>query len=203
MSFKSAQVPPLKANSSVDLSVDSSVDSNADSNADSSVDSNTDSSVDSSVDSNADPSGLEAALSLEPATAKLKAVRKQLINLSLQQTPESLSSTQKQSVRSALLWLNDISDYQTLGICADSVSTAELALKSYVAALSQPINVDLPTAPGAVFLKFNTLKNAWYLDSYSGNSRGVLVTYHTSEADMDDVNGTYGPFPLDLFNVVL
>jgi hypothetical protein len=52
-------------------------------------------------------------------------------------------------------------------------------------------------------LKFNTLKNAWYLDSYSGDSRGVLITYYTSEAELDDVNGTYGPFLLDLFSAKL
>jgi hypothetical protein len=93
-----------------------------------------------------------------------------------------------------------MSEYQTLGICADSVAAAKAALKGYVAALSQPINLDLPEQTGAVYLKFNTLKNAWYLDGYSGKSRGVLVTYHTSEPELDSVNGTYGPFPLDLFS---
>lgn len=143
---------------------------------------------------------LATALTLSSPTEKLKAVRKALIRLSLAQTPTELSDAEKQSVRGALLWLNEVSEYQTLGICADSLASAETALKGYVAALSAPINVDLPTEQtGAVFLKFNTLKNAWYLDGYSGESRGVLVTYHTTEEEMDDVNGTYGPFPLDLF----
>lgn len=143
---------------------------------------------------------LAAALTLTDPTAKLKAVRQQLMQFSLSQTPADVSDDQKQSIRDALRWLNDISEYQTLGICADSIAEAESALKGYVAALSQPINVDLPTEQtGTVFLKFNTLKNAWYLDGYSGDSRGVLVTYHTTEEGMDDVNGTYGPFPFDLF----
>ncbi|MGD1866696.1 MAG: DUF1824 family protein [Phormidesmis sp.] len=140
----------------------------------------------------AEPSATEVA-------AKLKAIRKQLIEISLIHTPAELSDEQKQTIREHLLWLNEQSEYQTLGICASTLSEAEAALKSYVGALSQPIQVDIPPQDGAVFLKFNTLKNAWYLDGYTGDSRGVLVTYHTSEPEMDEVNGTYGPFPLDLF----
>ena len=138
---------------------------------------------------------------LSPADliVKIKEIRKQLVEVSLTHTPAKLSEAQQQSVRDALLWLNDNSEYQTLGICADSLTEAESALKSYVAALSQPINVDIPSRDGAVFLKFNTLKNAWYIDNYTGDSRGVLVTYHTSEPELDDINGTYGPFPMDLF----
>lgn len=138
---------------------------------------------------------------LSPAeiNSTLQTIRKQLIEVSLTHTPAELSDEQRQTVKASLLWLNEHSEYQTLGICADSLSEAEAALKGYVGALSQPIQVDIPARDGAVFLKFNTLKNAWYLDGYSGDSRGVLVTYHTSEAELDDVNGTYGPFPADLF----
>lgn len=135
----------------------------------------------------------------EALTATLKAVRQQLVEISLVHVPADLSAQQRQAVRSALLWLNGLSEYQTLGICADTLAEAKAALKGYVAALSQPIQVDTADREGAVFLKFNTLKNAWYLDGYSGDSRGVLVTYHTSEPELEAVNGTYGPFPLDLF----
>ncbi|MGB3295919.1 MAG: DUF1824 family protein [Phormidesmis sp.] len=138
-------------------------------------------------------------LSPEALARALKAVRQQLVKISLVHVPADLSAEQQQSVRSALLWLNELSEYQTLGICADTLAEAKAALRGYVAALSQPIRVDMDDREGPVFLKFNTLKNAWYLDSYSGNSRGVLVTYHTSEPELADVNGTYGPFPLDLF----
>jgi hypothetical protein len=137
--------------------------------------------------------------SLTDIGERLAAVRKQLIEVSLACPPVELSALQQQSICESLLWLNELSEYQTLGICADTLAEAQAALKSYVAALSQPIEVTLPEQSGAVFLKFNTLKNAWYLDSYSGSSRGVLVTYHTSDFELDDVNGTYGPFPLDLF----
>lgn len=131
---------------------------------------------------------------------RLKTIRQFLIQLSLQAQPADLTETQRQTIREALLWLNENSEYQTLGICADSLTEAEAALKSYVKAMSQPIQVDIPAQAGAVFLKFNTLKNAWYVDGYSGDSRGVLLTYHTSEPEEDEVNGTYGPFPLDLFD---
>ena len=131
---------------------------------------------------------------------RLKTIRQSLIQLSLQTQPVDLTQSQKETVREALLWLNENSEYQTLGICADSLAEAEAALMSYVSAISQPIRVDIPARSGAVFLKFNTLKNAWYIDSYSGDARGVLVTYHTSEPEEDEVNGTYGPFPLDLFD---
>ncbi len=144
---------------------------------------------------------MEALYGMDEAaiTAKLKTVRQTLVKSTLKTTPASLSLEQRQTIRADLLWLNEMSEYQTLGICADSITEAEAALKGYVAALSQSISVDLPEQSGAVFLKFNTLKNAWYLDGYSGESRGVLVTYHTSEPELDAVNGTYGPFPLDLF----
>ncbi|MGB3786651.1 MAG: DUF1824 family protein [Phormidesmis sp.] len=144
---------------------------------------------------------MEALYGMDEAaiTAKLKTVRQTLVKSTLKTTSASLSLEQRQTIRADLLWLNEMSEYQTLGICADSITEAEAALKGYVAALSQSISVDLPEQSGAVFLKFNTLKNAWYLDGYSGESRGVLVTYHTSEPELDAVNGTYGPFPLDLF----
>ena len=131
--------------------------------------------------------------------AKLKAARQLLTQLSLQTQPADLTDKEKQTVREALLWLNDNSEYQTIGICADSLAEAKAALTGYISALSQPVQMDIPERPGPVFLKFNTLKNAWYIDSYSGDSRGVLVTYHTSEPEEDEINGTYGPFVLDLF----
>lgn len=144
---------------------------------------------------------IEALYGMDEAAiaAKLKTVRQTLVQATLE--PDlAFSNQERQTIRADLLWLNEMSEYQTLGICADSITEAEAALKGYVAALAQPINLDLPEQAGAVFLKFNTLKNAWYVDEYSGEFRGVLVTYHTSEPELDNINGTYGPFPLDLFS---
>ena len=142
-------------------------------------------------------------------TETLKAHRKALAPFSCDQVPRPLSEDEQASVRETLRLFNELSDYQTLGICADDLPSAVQALKTYATALGCPeLNLDLgdgPSGPvsdhrtGPVYLKFNTLKGAWYLDDYSGPSRGVLVSYHASELEVDLVNGTYGPFPLDLF----
>jgi hypothetical protein len=131
----------------------------------------------------------------------LKAKRKALAPFSCDQVPRSLNPDEAAAVRDTLRLFNDLSDYQTLGICADDLPTAAAALQAYATALGcPPLKLELGDRPGPVYLKFNTLKGAWYLDDYSGPSRGVLVSYHASEPEADPINGTYGPFPLDLFS---
>ena len=139
-------------------------------------------------------------VSSNPDTTKLSAVRKQLAQFSSLAAPPLLSEAQRTDLRAALLWFNELADYQTLGVCADQLGAAKQALQGYVAALSRPVTLDLPHREGAVYLKFNTLHGTWYLDDYSGPSRGVLVSYHASDPTVETVNGTYGPFPLDLFD---
>jgi hypothetical protein len=134
----------------------------------------------------------------EVSPAELKALRKQLNRFSCLSTPPALNEQEQADVRAALLLLNELSDYQTLGICAETLAQGRAAASAYVSALVKPVEIDLPEREGPVYIKFNTLKGAWYLDSYSGSSRGVLITYHSS--DVDEVNGTYGPFPLNLFS---
>lgn len=134
----------------------------------------------------------------ETSSTDIKALRQQLNRFSCLKTPPALNDKEKEEIRAALMLLNDLSDYQTLGICAESLDQGKAAADAYVSALVSPVDIDLPTREGPVYIKFNTLKGAWYLDSYSGDSRGVLITYHSS--DVDEVNGTYGPFPLDLFS---
>ena len=136
--------------------------------------------------------------SSEPSTADILAIRKQLARFSCLETPPTLSAEERADIRQRLLLFNQLSDYQTLGVCADTLAQGKAAMKQYIAALGAPVNLDLPHQDGPVYLKFNTLKAAWYLDGYSGPSRGVLVSYHASDAE--EVNGTYGPFPLDLFD---
>ncbi|NET34743.1 MAG: DUF1824 family protein [Cyanothece sp. SIO1E1] len=115
------------------------------------------------------------------------------------QVAPNLSGSDRDEVRTALLLLVQKSDYLTLGICTDTLAQAQHALETYMAALMHSIRLDgLPATEGAVYLKFNTQKSMWYLDAYSGNTRGVLVTCHAGGAE-EIVNGTYGPLPLDLF----
>ncbi|MEO0539527.1 MAG: DUF1824 family protein [Cyanobacteria bacterium P01_A01_bin.105] len=130
---------------------------------------------------------------------EIRPVRQQLSQFSRLQVPPQLEPQQQQSLRRALLWFSDLAEYETLGVCASDLATAKAATEAYIAKLSRPVELDLPHREGAVYIKFNTLKGAWYLDDYMGPSRGVLVSFHTSEAELDLLNGTYGPFPLDLF----
>lgn len=139
-------------------------------------------------------------LKLKPTPDNIKKVRQQLAQFSCLIVPPQLSQDQKQDLIDALLWFSNLADYETLGICTDTLAAGKAATESYVAKLARPINLELPDRSGAIYLKFNTLKGAWYLDDYSGPNRGVLVSFHSSEPEYDLVNGTYGPFPLDLFD---
>lgn len=139
-------------------------------------------------------------VSTNPTAADLTTCRQRLNQFSCLSTPPNLSPAEQDQVRQDLAIFNDLSDYQTLGICADSLAIAKAAMEAFLAALGVTVSLDLPDRNGAVYLKFNTLKGAWYLDDYSGPSRGVLITFHTSEPDLQELAGTYGPFPFDLFS---
>ena len=139
-------------------------------------------------------------LNREPTSANIKQVRQQLAQFSCLAVPPQLARPQKQELADALLWFSELADYETLGICADTLAVGKAATEAYVEKLARPITLDLPNRDGAVYIKFNTLKGAWYLDDYVGPNRGALVSFHSSEPEYDLVNGTYGPFPLDLFD---
>lgn len=141
-----------------------------------------------------------AMVSPDPTTADIAAMRKRLNQFSCLTTPPDLGEAEDEQVRQDLATFNDLSDYQTLGICAGSLAEAKTAMEAFLAALGVTVTLDLPAREGAVYLKFNTLKGAWYLDDYSGQSRGVLITFHSSEPELEDLVGTYGPFPFALFS---
>jgi hypothetical protein len=103
-------------------------------------------------------------------------------------------------IRQALLLLTSESDYQNLGICADSATQGLLALETYLQALGYKANLDhsdITSFAGSVYIKFNTQQESYYLDSYMGKYRGVLVSCQSSQNE--SINGTYGHLPLDLF----
>jgi hypothetical protein len=129
----------------------------------------------------------------------LVAIRKRLNRFSCLKSAPDLSAEEVEQVRADLRLFNDLSDYQTLGICAGDLETGKSAMESFLKALGVSVSLDLPEKDGAVFLKFNTLKGSWYLDDYTGDSRGVLVTFHATEPEVAELIGTYGPFPFDLF----
>ncbi|MDF0554311.1 DUF1824 family protein [Kamptonema sp. UHCC 0994] len=110
------------------------------------------------------------------------------------------SDLEKDALRQAILLLASLSDYQMLGVCADSTTEGFLALGTYLKALGYEANLDsnaVVSVAGPVYMKFNTLKGSYYVDGYNGTYRGVLVSCQSSEAG--GINGTYGHLPLNLF----
>lgn len=109
------------------------------------------------------------------------------------------SPIQKEKLRQALLLITGLSDSENLGVCADNAAQGFAALKSYLAALGYNANlkeVELSEAPEPIYIKYNTRKLSHYCDRYIGDYRGVLVSCQSED---DEINGTYGHFPLDLF----
>ena len=117
-------------------------------------------------------------------------------NIKLIESPEEKAITQ-----AAILLLTNLSDYQMLGICAGSTTEALSALESYLRALGYKNTLiddfNFSSIEGSVYLKFNGIKEAYHLESYIGEYRGVLVSCQSAEDG--GINGTYGHLPLDLF----
>jgi hypothetical protein len=114
------------------------------------------------------------------------------------QTKTVTNATEKERLTKAILLVTELSEYQNLGICADNVAQGLESLQSYLVGLGYQLQ--LPTIeqkpPGAVYIKFNTQKQNFYVDDYEGDYRGVLIS---CQGDNQEVMGTYGYFPLDLF----
>ncbi len=126
--------------------------------------------------------------------------QKILGNFSCMDTKSVDSESEKALIRQALLLITSESDYQNLGICADSAAQGFLALETYLHALGYKTNLDrsdITSFVGSVYIKFNTHSESYYLDSYTGKYRGVLVSCQSSQDE--SINGTYGHLPLDLF----
>ena len=107
------------------------------------------------------------------------------------------SESEKALIRQALLLLTELSDYQILGICADTAAEGLTALKTYSEALGYQPTLDLASIDGSVYIKFNPKTGLCYLDSYTGTHRGVLVSCQS--AYEEGINEMYGHLPLDLF----
>ncbi|ACB53965.1 unknown [Crocosphaera subtropica ATCC 51142] len=105
----------------------------------------------------------------------------------------------KSKLRQAIKIVSDLCETENLGICADNFQEAFKTLKSYLKALG--ISEDLDPSPSAprqtpVYVKFNTETMSYYVDSYTGSYRGVLIS---CQSDNHNLVGTYGHFPLNLF----
>lgn len=110
------------------------------------------------------------------------------------------TETDLEQLRKALLLVTSLAEYETLGICADNVEQGFIALSNYLKALGYHISLErnqFPEKQGAVYIKFNSQKISYYIDSYTGSYRGVLIS---CQGENDTLVGTYGHFPLDLFD---
>jgi len=110
------------------------------------------------------------------------------------------SDSEKALLRQALKLIVDLADYLNFGICAESTEQGFMALQNYLTGLGYNVSLDTQKNPGisgSVYIKFNTNKQSFYLDSYTGNYRGVLVSCQSSTQEY--ISGTYGHLPLDLF----
>lgn len=109
------------------------------------------------------------------------------------------SEGEKQHLRQAILLVCSFCEYANLGICADSIEEGFAALKSYLNALGYTAKFtheNLPELETPVYIKFNSQKQSYYWDSYLGSYRGVLISCQSED---ENLGGTYGHFPLDLF----
>jgi hypothetical protein len=110
------------------------------------------------------------------------------------------SATEKENLQQAVLWLSEASESENLGICADTLPQAQQTLQQYLQALGFSFETPLESSSpptGAVYLKVNTQKQSTYLDAYAGSYRGVLLAVQSAN---EALSGTYGYFPLDLFD---
>lgn len=110
------------------------------------------------------------------------------------------SEAEKTELQEALLLVIKESDSYNLGICANNSPEAINTLNSYLKAFGQEFNSDSSSVTDmneTVYLKFKILDKSYYIDSYQGDYRGVLVS---CQSENDQLIGTYGHFPLDLFN---
>lgn len=126
--------------------------------------------------------------------------RKILSAFSCTQTKSVTSVEEKALLRQALLLFTSLSDSQNFGICADTAAEGFSALESYLNALGYSIPSDKPDISSIVdpvYIKYNTIRGSYYLDSYIGQYRGVLVSCQSSQDE--SINGIYGHLPLDLF----
>jgi Domain of unknown function (DUF1824) len=113
-------------------------------------------------------------------------------------TEPASETTDSALVRQAMRVVADHSDYQILGICAETLAEGEAALRSYGQALGYEVPVAIaPTITGPTYIKFNPKTGRCHADGYIGVHRGVLVSCQS--AYDGDVNETFGHLPMDLF----
>jgi len=129
----------------------------------------------------------------------LTQARQLLDRFSCTETRAVSSAAERQQLQAALLAIARASDAENLGVCADTWAEGLTALREYLTALGyvlpEALSQETPPA-GALYLKFNTAKQTYFIDGYSGEYRGVLVACQSED---EAIAGVYGHLPLDLF----
>lgn len=103
----------------------------------------------------------------------------------------------RNSLQAAVKRVAEHSDYQILGICADTLDQGATALQQYAEALEYNLEPNFQSLDGAVYIKFNPRSGLCYASPYEGSYRGVLVSCQS--AYESKLNEMYGYLPLDLF----
>lgn len=138
--------------------------------------------------------------SSQPANLSIEAAQQTLEAFTCAEIQSINQIKNRDSICAALQLLVQNSEYQMLGICADSLDTAWNVLEQYLQKLGYNITLDrnaVEAIEGSVYLKFNGRSQSYYASPYTEKYRGVLVSCQST--DETGVNGTYGHFPLDLF----
>jgi hypothetical protein len=133
-----------------------------------------------------------AILSIEDAITLLK-------SFSCMQVRILESVQEKQQLQQALKTVTEQIDHQNLGICANNSQEGLASLQSYLQALGYPEpknSGDLTHSDRPVYIKCNTTQATYYMESYTGTYRGVLVS---CQSENEALLGTFGHFPLDLY----
>jgi len=110
------------------------------------------------------------------------------------------SEKEKQDLQQALRVVTEQIDHQNFGVCASNSQEGLASLHRYLEALGYPAPTnsgELNRCDRSVYIKCSTSTGTYYLEPYSGTYRGVLVS---CQSENEDLLGTYGHFPLDLFD---
>lgn len=113
------------------------------------------------------------------------------------QSPPLATSAEQEPIKTALLALAQATDYQMFGILAETCDQAIATLQAYIQAFGYDMPTSWQSVEGPTYLKFNPNLGSCYTDGYTGDHRGVLISYQS--AVDETMNQTYGHFPLDLF----
>ena len=107
---------------------------------------------------------------------------------------------EKHRLQTAILRVAQCCETKNLGICADNANQGFASLEGYLRAMG--FTPDFSTEASQpndepVYLKYNCEKQTYYQSFYPENYRGVLLSCISEE----EFGGTYGHFPLDLFEI--